>query len=91
MTKSELVKEITSKVDITAAKAGEVITVLFETIADELSKGGHYSQDRFGTFRVVERAARKGRNPQTGEMIDIPAKNAVKFVVSGKLKDQINE
>lgn len=91
MTKADLVKKITEKVDVTATKAGDIVNVLFETITEALENDDHYNQDRFGTFKVVDRAARKGRNPQTGETIDIPAKKAVKFVVSGKLKDKLNK
>ncbi|MFW6007921.1 MAG: HU family DNA-binding protein [archaeon] len=91
MKKSDLVKKITSRVDVTAAKAGDIVNVLFESIAEALGEGDSYNQDRFGTFKVVDRAPRKGRNPRTGETIDIPGKKAVKFVVSGKLKDKLNK
>lgn len=91
MKKADLVKEITNEVDVTAEKAGKIINVIFDAIADAMEKGDSYNQDRFGTFKVVKRAPRKGRNPQTGEVVDIPAKSAVKFVASGKLKDKVNE
>ena len=91
MKKSDLVKVIVSEVDgITAEKAGKVINVLFEAIGGALIAGDSYNQDKFGTFKVVGRAARKGRNPQTGETVEIPEKQAVKLVVSGYLKAKIN-
>lgn len=90
MKKSDLVKEITSKVDVTADKAGKIVNIVFDAIAEALTNGDSYNQDKFGTFKVVERAPRKGRNPQTGEVVDIPAKKAVKLVISGHLKKQVN-
>lgn len=92
MKKAELVTVLVSEVEgLTQEKASQTINVIFETLGEALIKGDSYSQDKFGTFKVVERAARKGRNPQTGEVIDIPAKLAVKFVPSQHLKDGVNE
>jgi nucleoid DNA-binding protein len=92
VTKSDLVKNVTDKVDdITASKTSDVINAVFESITEGLEIGDKYNQERFGTFKVVRRAPRKGRNPRTGEEIQIPAKNAVKFVTSGILKDKIND
>lgn len=91
MKKSDIVKDITSQVDVTADKAGKIINIVFESIANGLINGDSYNQDKFGTFKTIPRASRKGRNPQTGETVDIPAKKAVKIVVSGYLKDKINE
>lgn len=91
MKKSELVSKVVDKVDgLNAEVASKAINAIFETIAEELQAGGSYNQDKFGTFKVVTRAARKGRNPQTGEQIDIAAKTAVKVVVSKHLKDLVN-
>ena len=91
MKKLDLVKQITSEVEgVTAEKAGKIVNVVFEAIAKGLVEGDSYNQDKFGTFKVVKRAARKGRNPQTGEVVEIPEKKAIKFVVSGHLKNEIN-
>jgi len=91
MKKLDLVKAITSEVDITADKAGKIVNIIFERIAQALEEGDSYNHDKFGTFKVVDRAPRKGRNPQTSEVVEIPAKKAVKLVVSGYLKKQINK
>lgn len=91
MKKTELIKAITAEVDISADKAGQVINLVFENIAKALENGDSYNQDNFGTFKIVERAARKGRNPQTKEVIDIPAKKAVKMVISAHLKNSVNK
>lgn len=91
MKKADLVKTITSRVDVTAENAGKIINIVFEAIAEGLIEGDSYNQDKFGTFKVVSRAARKGRNPQTGEVVEIPAKQAIKFIASGFLKNSINK
>lgn len=91
MKKSDLVRDIQNEVDITADKATKVVNTVFKRIAAALQEGDSYNQDKFGTFKVVDRAPRKGRNPQTGEPVDIPAKKAVKFVPSAHLKNIINE
>jgi DNA-binding protein HU-beta len=90
MKRAEIIKAITSEVDVTAEKAGKIVNIVFDTIARGLEEGDSYNHDKFGTFKVVDRAPRKGRNPQTGEVVDIPAKKAVKLIVSGYLKDKIN-
>ncbi|MNR54739.1 DNA-binding protein HU [compost metagenome] len=71
-------------------KASKTVNAVFDIISEALSAGDSYSQDKFGTFKTVDRAPRKGRNPQTGEEIEIDAKKAVKLVVSGHLKDSVN-
>lgn len=91
MKKADIVKKITSETEISAEKAGKIINIVFEAIAEGLVNGENYNQDRFGTFKIVTRAARKGRNPQTGEVVEIPEKQAIKFVVSGQLKGEINK
>ena len=89
MKKSDLVKVITADVDITAEKAGKIVNTIFNAIAGALKEGDSYNHDKFGTFKVVERAARKGRNPQTGKDIKIAAKKVVKFKVGKKLADKV--
>ena len=100
MKKSEIVKAITQATNnsatpgvnpVNSETASLIINVVFEKIAEALTNADHYNQDNFGTFKAVERKARKGRNPQTGEEVDIPAKNAVKFVPSAALKKQVNK
>lgn len=92
MRKAELVSKLVDRVEgLTVDKASKAINATFEILAETLAKGDSYSQDKFGTFKVVTRAPRKGRNPQTGEEIDIAAKNAVKLVVSSHLKNVVNK
>ncbi|MNJ90287.1 DNA-binding protein HU [compost metagenome] len=92
MRKAELVTKLLDRVEgLNADKASKTINAIFEIIAEALEKNDSYSQDKFGTFKVVTRAPRKGRNPKTGETIDIKAKSAVKLVVSSHLKDSVNQ
>lgn len=91
MKKSDIIKTITSEVDISSDKASKIINIIFDKISEALENGDSYNQDKFGTFKIIERAPRKGRNPQTKEIIDIPAKNAIKLVVSSHLKEKINK
>jgi integration host factor subunit alpha len=91
MRKAELVSKLVEQVEgLTADKASKTVNAVFDIIAEALVNGDSYSQDKFGTFKVVTRAPRKGRNPKTGEVIDIEAKTAIKLVVSSHLKDQVN-
>lgn len=91
MKKAELVKELMNRVeDLTQDRASRMINELFNILGESLQKGEGYSHDKFGTFEIVKRAARKGRNPQTGEVVNIPEKLAIKFKVSGSLKDKLN-
>ena len=92
MKKAELVSQLVDRVEgLTVEKASKAVNAVFEIIAEALANCDSYSQDKFGTFKTVERAPRKGRNPQTGEEITIDAKKAVKLVVSGHLKDSVNK
>jgi len=78
--KSELVNRITDSVEgLTEKQARQAFEVIFEAIADVLSQGDSVKIPGFGTFTVTERAARKGRNPATGEAITIRPGRAVRF------------
>ncbi len=79
MTKAELVGVIAKATDITKAKAATALETYVATVAKELKKNGRLALVGFGTFSVVKRKAREGRNPQTGKAIKIPAKKVVKF------------
>lgn len=89
MNKADLVKEV-AKVTETKAKAQEAVDCVFSAITEALAKGDSVSLVGFGTFKVSDRAARTGRNPQTGEAINIPASKAPRFVPGKALKDAVN-
>ena len=89
MNKAELIEEVSGKVGITKKDVGNVIDALVETITNALKKGEKVTLVGFGTFQVIERKARKGRKPQTGETIQIPAKKVPKFKAGKKLKEVV--
>ena len=79
MNKAELVSAVAEKAGLTKVQATEAINAFMEATADTLKKGDKVALVGFGTFSVAERAERKGRNPQTGKEVVIPAKKVVKF------------
>ncbi len=91
MTKAELVKEVSSKTNLTKKKAEEVINATFEEISRALQRGERLQIPAFGVFYVKERKERQGRNPKTGEKITIPAKKVAIFRVSKALESKLNE
>lgn len=97
MNKTEMAQKLAKKADISQAKAGEVIDHIFSTkdgegiIAVELDAGRKVSIAGFGSFTTKRRSARKGRNPATGEEIQIPAKNYAHFSAAKGLKDRVAE
>ena len=90
MNKGELVDAIAKSADLTKAQAGEAVNAVFSTIENCLKKGDKASFVGFGTFSCNKRAAREGRNPQTGKAIKIAAKNVVKFKPGAELKGSVN-
>jgi len=90
MNKAQLVDKIAENSDITKAAAGRVLYSLIETITSELASGSDVALVGFGTFKVSTRAARRGRNPQTGAEIQIAASNAPIFKAGKALKDVVN-
>lgn len=91
MRKPELVAAIAEKADLTKEKASEVVTVITEQIAKALSQGDSVSLIGFGTFEVRERKERKGKNPQTGAEITIPAAKVPAFKAGKGLKDAVRQ
>ncbi len=89
MNKAELVEEVSGKVGLTKRETQNVIDVLTETIGDTLSRGEKVTLVGFGTFQVTTRKARVGRNPQNGQVIQIPAKKVPKFISGRKLREKL--
>ncbi len=89
MNKMELVAELAKRVGLTKKQANMVVDELVKIISDELKKGKPVRLIGFGTFTVRQRASRKGRNPRTGEVIEIAARKVPVFKPSNRLKDQI--
>jgi len=82
MTRAELIGVIAKVTGITKGKAAKALNAYEATVTKELKKSGKLVLVGFGTFSVVKRKAREGRNPQTGKVIKIPAKKVVKFKAS---------
>ena len=87
MNKTELINQIAESADISKKEAGDALQSFMMAVTDTMNKGDKLTLVGFGTFSVSKRAARDGRNPQTGKAIKIPAKNVVKFKV-GKMLDE---
>lgn len=90
MKKTEMISALAEKTGVSKADAERVFNATFDLIKSELADGNNVAVAGFGTFRVSERAARDGRNPQTGETIKIPARKAVSFKAGTALKDLVN-
>ncbi len=90
MTKADLVEIVANEADMTKKDVEQLIEIIFESIVGSLNKGEKIELRGFGSFRVRDRNARKGRNPKTGEPVDIPAKRVAYFKPGKDLKDIIN-
>ena len=90
MNKVELVASMAEKAELTKVDAEKALKAFIDVLTEEMKNGGKVQLVGFGTFEVSERAARTGRNPQTGEIIEIKASKAPKFKVGKALKDAIN-
>lgn len=91
MNKSELIDLVASKADISKVAAGRSIDAVVSAITESLAKGDAVTLVGFGTFEVRDRAARKGRNPQTGQEIDIAASKVPGFRAGKGLKEAVNK
>ncbi|WP_181219553.1 HU family DNA-binding protein [Bacillus subtilis] len=89
MNKTEFVGAVAEKLGVSKKKATPKVEAVFNGIVETLAKGESIKIPGVGTFEVRERAARKGRNPQTGEEIDIPATKAPAFKPAKSLKDAV--
>ena len=90
MNKTELVAAMAEQADMTKKDAEKALTAFTEVVSKELKNGGKVQLVGFGTFEVAERAAREGRNPQTGETMKIAAAKAPKFKPGKALKYEVN-
>ena len=91
MNKAELVSAIADKAELSKKDAEAALKAFTDVVTEELKKGEKIQLVGFGTFEVSERAARTGRNPQTGEEMTIPASKAPKFKAGKALKDVVNK
>lgn len=89
MNRVELVREMAKKTELSQVDCKKVLKAFIETVSETLPKNEKVILVGFGTFSVVERSARNGRNPQTGKLVLIPAKRAVKFKAGIELLEKI--
>ena len=90
LNKSELVDAVATKAGISKTQAQKTVDATFETIQMAMKKGDAVRLVGFGTFSVADRAATEGRNPRTGEKIQIPARKQPKFSAGKGLKEAVN-
>jgi len=89
MTKSDLIDSLASKADVPRPRAEELLNFVLDDVTEALKRGEKVNISGFGTFTVSARKARTGRNPKTGEPIDIPASRSAKFRAGKILKESL--
>ncbi len=91
MTKKEIVKEIADRIGLTQLKTKEIVQMTFDAIVETLVENDDHRIElrNFGVFEVKQRAARKARNPRTGERVDVPPKNVVTFKPGKKMEERV--
>ncbi len=91
MNKQELVEKVSEKAEISKSNAAKTINALLDIVTEELAAGGSINLVGFGNFKVTERKSRPGRNPATGETIQIPSAKVPRFTPGKALKDSVNK
>ena len=91
MNKTELINAVAEASELSKKDAGKAVDAVFQTVMDSLSEGERVQIIGFGNFEVRDRAARKGRNPQTGEEIQIPASKVPAFKAGKALRDAVKK
>jgi DNA-binding protein HU-beta len=89
LTKADIIDAIAAEAEVSKRAAGEIIDRVLDEITAALQKGERVALTPFGSFVVRQRKAREGRNPQTGEMISIPARRVPAFVAGKSLKEAV--
>lgn len=89
MNKKDLINAVSDELGITKKETGIVIGAVMDAIKDGLAEDGKVTLVGFGTWRVAKQAARKARNPRTGEAIDVPEKSVPKFKPSAAMKEAV--
>jgi len=90
MTKAELVDEVASVVQLTKKQAETIVNIVFDSIVESLRSGQKIELRGFGSFRLRNRKSRTGRNPKTGEKVEVPSKKIPYFKPGKELKELIN-
>ena len=90
MNRYELIERVAEEGDVSKTEADKLVRIVFDTIVDTLKNGEKVGISGFGVYSVTERAARVGRNPKTGESIEIPPSKSVKFRQGKSLRESVN-
>lgn len=90
MNRSELIAAVASDANLTKKEADSAVGAFIATITNTIASGDRITLPGFGTFKATKKAARNGRNPKTGAVMEIPARVAVKFTAGKALKDAVN-
>lgn len=90
MTKADLVETVANEAEMTKKDAEKLVEIIFDTIIQTLNNGEKIELRGFGSFRLRQRNARQGRNPKTGEAVNIPAKRVAYFKPGKDLKEIVN-
>lgn len=90
MNKTDLVNSIAKETGLSKTKSNEVVDAFVNAVSESLKNGEKVTLVGFGTFATTERSARKGRNPKSGEIIDIPAKTVARFKAGTSLNKHVN-
>jgi len=93
VTKKEIVKQISDRINLTQLKTKEIVQMTFDAIIDTLVQNDAHRIElrNFGVFEVKQRAARKARNPRTGERVDVPPKNVVTFKPGKEMEERVRK
>ncbi len=89
MTKKEIVKTISDEIGLTQLKTKEIVQKTFDAIVETLVEEGRIELRNFGVFEVKKRAARKARNPRTGQRVDVPQKSVVTFKPGKEMEEKV--
>ena len=91
MTKKEIVKTISEEIGLTQLKTKEIVQKTFDAIVETLVEDGRIELRNFGVFEVKQRAARKARNPRTGQRVDVPEKSVVTFKPGKEMEEKVRQ
>jgi nucleoid DNA-binding protein len=91
VTKKEIVKQISDRLDMPQLKTKEIVQQTFDAIVETLLEQGRIELRNFGVFEVKQRRARKARNPRTGDRVDVPPKNVVTFKPGKEMEERVRD
>jgi integration host factor subunit beta len=91
MTKAELVEKVANQINLTKKQTEVVVNTVFSSITDSLAEGKKVELRGFGSFRIRQRNARVGRNPKSGEKVDVPSKKVPFFKAGKELRELVDE